>query len=700
MSASRPGVPYDGTPLNPHAFRFANPADQPVVGGCRLTGRLATGGMGMVFRGVQENLRRPVAVKILNPTLAEDPIQLGRFEREARATAAIDHPNVVRCFDVGIDRGLHYIVYELIPGGDTEMVASRLGGRLDWKQALPYIRDAAAGLEAIHAAGLAHRDVKPSNLLVVENGPETGRVKLCDFGLAKGGSETGRLTNTGLAIGTPSFMAPEQAQGEVADERPGDIYALGATLYFLLSGRLPFDGPSAWAVLTQLIRDPFPDVLKDVPDLPEPVALLLRTATARMPNDRYRTVAMLREDCEDIINGRPLGHARPPGFDTAQQHALGVGRRILVIDDDPVIGRLYQHRLARDGMEVEVVHDGRSGLDRILASPPDLVVLDLVLPVLDGIDVLKGIRSQPDLARLPVVVFSNSTFDTEVAAAWAAGADRVLAKASTWPRQLADEIRKLLAGTDAHSKRPGTRRGGDLTPMAGSLRRGFLAHAEAVLGRVLGALGEDGMPPTAALLGASRLLEPLAAGFGAAGYDRIGLLMAATDGFARLLHQKPESASPTAAATLRAAATAAQQIASQALGTATGATPPPPAGAADVLVVDDDLVTRRTTAGILDKLGMNADMAENGEVALAMACAKTYRVVVTDLLMGGINGFSLAKRINALPAYRVQPAGVLFITGLEDAENFMQTGSTSVLAKPFAPLEMTTRVLTLLVRNK
>jgi eukaryotic-like serine/threonine-protein kinase len=675
--------------LDPHAFRFGSAAEQPVVGGCRLTGRLASGGMGMVFRGIQESLRRPVAVKILNPSLAEDPVQLGRFEREARATAAIEHANVVRCYAIGEDRGLHYIVYELVPGGDTEMVASRQGGRLDWRQAVTYIRDAACGLEAIHAVGVAHRDIKPSNLLVVETGPDAGRVKLCDFGLAKGGHETSRLTNTGLAIGTPSFMPPEQAQGEVADGRPGDIYSLGASLYFLLTGRLPYDAPTAWAVLTQLIRDPFPDARTEVPDLPAPVETVLRTATARDLGERYRDARHLREDCDDLLADRPPRHAQPAGFGTGLQPALAAGRRILVVDDDPVIGRLYQQRLTRDGMQVDVAHDGESALAAIARTPPDLLVLDLILPGLSGLDVLRTLRARDATSALPVIAFSNTTFDSEVAAAWAGGADRVLAKATTWPRQLAEEARKLLSVATDKVRRPSTRRVSEGSPLVGPLRRDFLSHAETVLGRALAALGPEGTPPAPMLLGFSRMLEPLAAGFGAAGHARAGQVMGAAEALARQLHQQPAAASPTAGTTLRAAAHAALAVAVD--------DPPVEQGVPTILVVDDDLVIRRTAAGILEKVGLKADVAENGDVGLAMACSVHYRVVVTDLLMSGMNGFSVARKINALPAFRARPAGVLFITGLEDAENFLQAGANAVLAKPFDPLELTTRVLTLLI---
>lgn len=685
-------------PLNPHAFRFG-PHDPPVtVGGCRLVDRLAVGGMGMVFRGMQDSLRRAVAVKVLNPSLAEDPIQRARFEREARATAAINHPNIIRCYAVGEDRGLWFIVYELVQGGDTEMVSSRMGGRLHWKQALNYIRDAAAGLDAIHAAGLVHRDIKPSNLLVVESGPEAGRVKLCDFGLAKGGDEQVRLTSSGLAIGTPSFMAPEQAQGDEVDGRFGDIYALGASLYFLITGRLPYDGTTAWAVLTQLIRDPFPDPRRDVPELPEPVVVLIRTATARLPTERHSTAAAFREDCDDILSDRPPRHARRPGFETGPHQALGAGKRVMVVDDDPVIGRLYQHRLSRDGLLVEVHHDGAVAWEQIQANPPDALVLDLVLPGLDGIEILKLVRAHPAYGRMPVVVFSNASFDTEIAAAWAAGADRVLAKAATWPRQLASELHKLLASTAAGIQRSTSRRGRtEHVPMAGELRRDFLAHAGTVLSRIQAALdGDGGKPAPPTLLGVARTIEPLAAGFGAAGLGRVGVLVAAVEGFARQLHQKPDSTSATAVPCLRAAVAAALAVAERLDDDA----PPQDPAPLPVLVVDDDLVTRRTTAGVLTKVGLAAEEAGNGEQALALACAKVYPLVVTDLLMGGMNGFSLARRINELPAYRQQPAAVLFMTGLEDAGSFVQTGSgthAAVLAKPFSPLELTTRALTLLI---
>ena len=209
-----------------------NPQSGTLLGAYRVEGTIGSGSMGEVFRGIDTGLNRRVAIKILSEKHRDSPELRQRFVREGRAVAAISHPNVVQVFATGSFDDRPYIAMELLDGADLGSIVEKRGP-LDSLTAAHAVLDAAQGLAAAARAGLIHRDVKPSNLVRLSD----GRVKVTDFGLAKPvdpGSEPA-LTAMGVVVGTPDYIAPEQARGEAIDERV-DIYALGGTLYFLLTG--------------------------------------------------------------------------------------------------------------------------------------------------------------------------------------------------------------------------------------------------------------------------------------------------------------------------------------------------------------------------------------------------------------------------------------------------------------------------------
>ncbi|MHC4600063.1 MAG: serine/threonine-protein kinase, partial [Planctomycetota bacterium] len=207
------------------------------LGGCEILELIGRGGMGAVFKATQLSLKRTVAVKLLPETFLHDKNYISRFEREARIVAQLTHPNIVQVYDMGRGpKGLYYIVMEYMAGG---AVGEKLDDPLPEGQALRYIVDAAQGLAVAHAEKILHRDIKPDNLLI----DKFGRVKVADFGLARGVEATVKLTGSGAALGTPAFMSPEQGMGYKVDHR-GDIYSLGATLFTLLTGEYPYEATS------------------------------------------------------------------------------------------------------------------------------------------------------------------------------------------------------------------------------------------------------------------------------------------------------------------------------------------------------------------------------------------------------------------------------------------------------------------------
>ena len=269
------------------------------IGPYRIDSVLGSGGMGMVYRARQVHLQRLVALKVMKPALAADEEFCERFMREARAGAAIDHAHVVRIYDADLRDGLLFQVFELVPGGDLAQVL-KARGPLPPVEALRLIAECADGLQAIHRAGLLHRDLKPPNIFL----DAQGHAKLGDLGMARQAAGGDQVTRTGTMMGTPAYMAPEQARGGAIDIR-ADIYALGATLYTLLTGRIPFPGANTLEVIAKVIADPTPDPRTMVPTVPATVAALVQRAMAKDRDQRHATPDDLRQELLRVAAGLP-----------------------------------------------------------------------------------------------------------------------------------------------------------------------------------------------------------------------------------------------------------------------------------------------------------------------------------------------------------------------------------------------------------
>nr|MBA3847805.1 serine/threonine protein kinase [Planctomycetota bacterium] len=224
---------------------LADTKDPTAIADFKILGKLGQGGMATVYKAVQLRMHREVALKVIDPQFAINKEFCERFIREARVAGQINHPNVITCHDVGQDKGYLYMALELVTGGDAAQVAQQDGGRLSEARALRVLIDAVRGLAALTRAGLIHRDIKPANIFITEDGV----AKLADLGLARPSEDSERMTNAGMPVGTPAYMSPEQAAGEEAIDCRSDIYALGATLFALLTGQSPFQGANALAVL-------------------------------------------------------------------------------------------------------------------------------------------------------------------------------------------------------------------------------------------------------------------------------------------------------------------------------------------------------------------------------------------------------------------------------------------------------------------
>jgi serine/threonine-protein kinase len=247
-----------------------------------LEQKIGEGGMARVYRGRDGRLNRRVAVKVLHSHYASDLGFLRRFHHEAQAAANLHHPAIVDVYDVGQDGDIHYIVMEYVEGSDLKQRILR-EGPLPIEQAVAVAAHTAEGLEAAHRLGMVHRDVKPQNIIV----GESGQVKITDFGIAKSGLSTA-MTETGVTFGTADYISPEQAQGQPATPR-SDVYALGVTLYEMLTGRLPFSGDTAIGVAMQHVSaEPPPPRMFNARISPQLEALVLRAMSKRQ-EDRPQT---------------------------------------------------------------------------------------------------------------------------------------------------------------------------------------------------------------------------------------------------------------------------------------------------------------------------------------------------------------------------------------------------------------------------
>ena len=268
-----------------------------------ITGLLGAGGMGDVYRARDQKLGRDVALKVLPEHMASDPARLSRFAREARVVAGLSHPNIVTLHSVDEADGVHFLTMELVEGEPLDRKLSAEG--LPVPQILDLALPIADALAEAHAKGIIHRDLKPGNVMV---STDSGRVKVLDFGLAKLGDDfqatsatldTVAATRAGAILGTPQYMSPEQARGEVVDHR-SDIFSLGAMLYEMATGQQPFKGPSTIDVLSSVVRDK-PTAVSDIrPDLPEPLARVIEKCLSKSPADRYQTARALYDELKAL----------------------------------------------------------------------------------------------------------------------------------------------------------------------------------------------------------------------------------------------------------------------------------------------------------------------------------------------------------------------------------------------------------------
>lgn len=276
-------------------LEFSDDGEPFVLGRYRLEKRLG-GVMGIVYRGIDSETNTVVALKVLPKNLAQDRAFIERFKREVRATSALSHPNIVNIFDAGVEQGIFYLATEFVDG---ESLSQRLRrqGCLSEREGLRIGREIALGLAHAHSRNILHRDVKPENVII----SKTEEVKLADLGLAKFLEDEQRITADGIAVGTPHYISPEQARALKEIDHRSDLYSLGATIFHVVTGYLPYEGDNGAEVMKRHVFEATPDPRLVKPELSKPTAELLLKLMAKNPVQRYQTAVELVEHIDELL---------------------------------------------------------------------------------------------------------------------------------------------------------------------------------------------------------------------------------------------------------------------------------------------------------------------------------------------------------------------------------------------------------------
>ncbi len=391
-------------------------------------------------------------------------------------------------------------------------------------------------------------------------------------------------------------------------------------------------------------------------------------------------------------------------------------RKLLIIEDDRIIGSIYSKKFAVEGFNVEVAEDGQTGLERILAFRPDIVLLDLMLPKLNGLDILARVRAMPEFQRLPIIVFSNAYMTSVIDAAWNAGATTVLTKSNTSPKKLTETIHELLAHVDAEAAStptPAAPAPAVAAPVPARVapsvqdddafqveqRRQFLASLPQFNQGIRDLhqtflKTEDRTAKIAAVGELYRHIHALTGGAGLVGADIIARISAAYEALLKEMHDKPGninvSTTRTSTQTLFFISALLEKAAS--LPHLTSFDPV-------VLAVDDEELSRRAVTLSIEKAGVRAVICENGAAALEKARSTHFDLIVLDVDMPGMNGYEVCTKLRAQVNYKDTP--VIFVTGLSDFQSRARStlsGANDLIAKPFVFVELSVKTLSYLLK--
>jgi putative two-component system response regulator len=389
------------------------------LGPYQLIERIGRGGMGTVYKAYHPALDRMVAIKVLPEAFSDDSEFSERFLQEARSVARLKHPNILQVFDFDQSDGRSYLVMELVEGG---RLSDRLGRPMDLREVIRLLMPIAGALDYAHAHGIVHRDIKPSNILLHVDGTPV----LADFGLAKLASATRSITATGTVVGTPEYMSPEQSAGEPIGP-PSDRYSLAIVGYEMLTGRVPFQADTPAAVLLSHLNKAVPPAVELRGELSGHIDAALQRALAKVPEERYNSAAAFITALTPAAWPSALPEDRPAKAPTATPGRHMVPQ-VLVVDDGAANRELIEACLAGIDCEVRPAEDGETALREIEMRKPDLVLLDVQMPGMNGYEVCRRIKGDAKTRLIPVVMITSLDRTSDRVEALNAGADDYMSK--------------------------------------------------------------------------------------------------------------------------------------------------------------------------------------------------------------------------------------------------------------------------------
>jgi len=354
------------------------------IGQIEITQVIGSGGMGSVYKGTHNFLGKEVAVKFLSRTLVENKEFIDRFIREAQTLARVEHKNLVRVYDAGEWKKNYYIVMEFIQGkslGDT----LKTKARLPYPEAVKIIRQCAQGLEAAAQKSIIHRDIKPDNIMILDS----GGVKLTDFGLAKSLESSMEITQTGQLMGTPHYMSPEQCDGANVDFR-SDMYSLGATFYRIITGKFPYSGNTAFAVMRKHVEEPLTPPSTVINEIPKDVSSIIEKMMQKQPENRYMSYDEVIESLTAVEKGVPLSTAMEQTItpvSTPAEPESDVGTAQTIVDKTPPPAT-PPSQYSREGTAPTIVQGG-SRKTLLIGGIVAVVLLIAVFGIYAIISVLK-----------------------------------------------------------------------------------------------------------------------------------------------------------------------------------------------------------------------------------------------------------------------------------------------------------------------
>jgi response regulator RpfG family c-di-GMP phosphodiesterase len=430
----------------------------------RLLDVLGRGGMGTVYRAEHVHLRRQVALKVMARTVGGNVRLLHRFYAEARAVARLQHPNIVGCSDAGRTGrpagGGHrdYFVMELIPGQDLFGLVKEKGP-LSPRRACDLFRQVADALAEAHRLGVIHRDIKPGNVLVTPD----GQAKVLDFGLAR--SPSGHVTEPGTVLGTIGYMAPEQARDPSGVDARADLFSLGATMYWALTGHEPYpESGNPVRDLHQRLTTTAVPVRQVRPEVPAELSDLVARLMHAQPEDRYASARAVAAALTGL--GLWLSAPAPPGVEKPRPNR----ERVLLVDDDPNLRKMMTLLLAQR-CDVREAPDASAALAEVAREAPDLVVVDVNLPDANGSELIPRIRGAvPHPERVKVLLVSGAVPAEALGALAASGADDFLPK-PFGTSEFQSRVRSLLLRHSDVGKSAPAAGGGTVRVPAAATRR-------------------------------------------------------------------------------------------------------------------------------------------------------------------------------------------------------------------------------------